>query len=345
MEDYSLFESLRQKAIEDKIPLIAHIDLTYQCNVRCSHCYVIPENRQELTTSEVINLLEQLAKLGTLYLTLSGGEIFIRKDLINIAECARKLHFSVRLLTNGLLISEEIADKIASLYIEMIAISIYSMDPETHDKITGLPGSLEKSISAIMRLKDKGVRIKISTVIMRSNYGDWKDIGCFAKSIGGIFQADFRIAPRSDGNTQPLEFGISKEQMIEILSDPEFINREDYDFDETYEGAFITIPCGAAHMSCYINPYGDICPCVQLPIRCGGVRTSSFENVWKHSSQMLGVRSITLQKMEKCSTCDLLTYCRPCMGLNLAETGSIFVAPSRVCQESKIMRGLKIKRR
>ena len=133
MTQASPFELLTKKAAREKIPLVCHFDLTYQCNLNCIHCYVVREDRPELSTSEIKDILGQLAQVGTLYLTFSGGEIFTREDFFQIAEYARKLHFALRLMTNGTLIDEQVADRVAALYPDQVSVSIYSTTPEIHN--------------------------------------------------------------------------------------------------------------------------------------------------------------------------------------------------------------------
>ena len=191
-----LFDNLREKAIIQQIPLIVHFDLIYGCNLGCVHCYIVNENRPRLRLDEVKSILEQLAEAGALYLTLSGGEVLTREDFFEIAQYARKLRFALRVLTNGTLVDEMMAEKIASLNPEMVAISIYSMNPEVHDKITGVPGSFQKSISAAKILKDRNVRLKISTVIMKENVDDYRAIYELSRQLGAAFQADYRILLR-----------------------------------------------------------------------------------------------------------------------------------------------------
>src|SRR5262245_38686093 len=89
------------------IPMSVHVDLTMRCNELCLHCYRTIEDRAELTTEEVTGLLEQLARAGTLYLTFSGGEVFLRSDLFMLIERAKRLRFDVRLKSNALLVTPE----------------------------------------------------------------------------------------------------------------------------------------------------------------------------------------------------------------------------------------------
>ncbi len=343
-EDGSLFEDIREKAINKKIPLIAHFDLTYQCNLRCIHCYVISENLSELDTSEIKNVLKQLAEAGVLYLTLSGGEILIRRDFFEIAFYARELNFALRLLTNGTMIDEEVADQISLLHPELVAISIYSMNHKVHDKITRCNGSFEKSILALKMLKERGVNLKISSVIMKSNIEDWQSIYQFSKDLGARFQTDYRIAPKSDGDKYPLKFQIEEMYLPSLLANPVFITEDQFGLSEPHTHIFDIIPCGAGHMSCYISPYGDVYPCVQLPIKCGNLKQKSFAEIWKKSSELLRVRSLNISQLPF-SKCEFFDYCRLCIGLNYVENGDMLSPSKRTCKEAKIAKRLGIKRR
>ncbi|MEW5950153.1 MAG: PqqD family peptide modification chaperone [Thermodesulfobacteriota bacterium] len=344
--DKELFKTLREKVVEKKIPLMSHFDLTYHCNLRCAHCYIVSEDRPELRTSEIKDILDQLAKAGTLYLTLSGGELMTRKDFFEIAFYARELDFALRLLTNGILIDEKTADKIALLHPELVAISIYSINPKVHDGITKVSGAFQKSLAAAKMLKERGVRLKISTVIIRQNIKDWHSIYQLAQELGAQFQADYRIAPKSNGNKYPLRFHIDDIYLPSLLANPIFTKETDLDLQERgYTSIFDTIPCGAGHMSCYISPYGDIYPCVQLPINCGNLRQKLFTEIWENSSELLQFRSITLSQLPKCFECTFFQYCRLCIGLNYVEEGDMFLPSKRACKEAELMETLGVRRR
>ncbi len=270
----AIFEQLREEAVQKQIPLVVHFDLTYRCNLHCVHCYLSGGKKQlECSTEEIKNILKQLAEAGALYLTFSGGEIFLRKDLPEIVREARKLHFAVRLLTNGTLIDDEMVDEIAEWHPEMVAFSVYDLNPSVHDGITKNRGSLTKTLNVISALRERNVPIKISSVLMQSNIGGYRRLYNFAKEIGAQFQVDYRITPKTDGSLEPLQYHITESEAKEVLGDPVF-SREDETADpdpiQGYSGVFNEIPCGAGHMSCYISPYGMITPCVQVPIEEAG---------------------------------------------------------------------------
>jgi len=344
-----IFEQLREQAVQKQIPLVVHFDLTYRCHLRCIHCYLTGGKKQsECTLEEIKNILEQLAEAGALYLTLSGGEIFLRKELPEIMREARRLHFAVRLLTSGTLIDDEMVDEIAEWRPEMIAFSVYDLDPSIHDGITKKQGSLTKTLNAISALRERNVPIKISSVIMQSNIGGYRRLYNFAKEIGAQFQVDYRITPKTDGSQAPLRYHITEQEAKQILGDPVF-SREyeiaNLDPIQGYTGVFNKIPCGAGHMSCYISPYGMITPCVQVPIKCGSLREKKFSEIWSNSSELKAFRSIRFFDMPKCARCEFFVYCRPCPGLNLVETGNLLVPPPRVCKEAEHMKTLDKKRR
>lgn len=344
--DTGIFETLREQATQKQIPLVVHFDLTYRCPLRCAHCYLTGGKKQlECTLNEVKDILEQLADAGTLYLTFSGGEIFLRDDLPEIVSHARKLHFAVRLLTSGVLIDAEKANNIAGWHLEMIAFSVYDLNSSIHDAITRKNGSLVKTLDAIHALKEKNVPLKISSVLMNSNIDGYQKLHNFARELGAQFQADYRITPKSNGSQKPLRFHIKDQEVMRILNDPIFSKEYEPDSAQNYSGIFNFIPCGAGHMSCYISPYGVVSPCVQVPIECGDLREKTFSEIWDSSSAMKSFRAIRFSDMPKCANCEIFTYCRPCPGLNLVETGSITTPPQRVCKEAEYMKNLNKKRR
>ena len=133
--------------------LAVHFDLTYRCNERCVHCYLDHDDHGEMTTGEVKHVLDQLADAGTFFLTLSGGELLLRKDFFELLAYARQLQFDVKIKTNAMLITQARAERIRDLGVRQIQISVYSHRPEVHDAITKVRGSLERTIAAIHFLR------------------------------------------------------------------------------------------------------------------------------------------------------------------------------------------------
>ena len=168
----TIMQEMTQRALERGIPLSAHFDITYRCNERCVHCYLDHDDHGEMTTAEIKSVLDQLADAGVFFLTFSGGEVFLRRDFLELVAYARRLLFNVKVKTNAAMIREPEARRLRELGIENIQISVYSHRPEVHDAITKLPGSLNRTIKAIRFLKSQGLRVTIANVLMKWNLQD-----------------------------------------------------------------------------------------------------------------------------------------------------------------------------
>src|SRR5258707_654564 len=168
-----LMQEISNRALELGVPLSVQLDLTYRCNEQCVHCYLDHEDHGEMTTAEIKHLLEEMAEAGAFILTLSGGEIFLRKDFFEILEHARQLTFCIKLKTNAVLIREAQAARLRDLGVESIQVSIYSHRPDVHDAITKVPGSLRRSLNAIRFLRSQGLKVVIANVLMTENQHDY----------------------------------------------------------------------------------------------------------------------------------------------------------------------------
>src|SRR5256714_4942560 len=216
----NLTEWLFEKSVALRIPLSVHIDLTMRCNERCIHCYRVIEQRPELTTAELKALLDDVARAGTLYLTFSGGEVFLRKDLFELVEHARRLHFDLRLKSNALLITPEKAARLRELAVRQVDISIYGADPAVHDWVTKIPGSLERSLQGAVLLRDAGVTVKLNCPLMKQNVGQYQEIRALAERLGVLCGFDPMITTKNDGDASPLALRITRTELVEVLQDP-----------------------------------------------------------------------------------------------------------------------------
>src|SRR5436305_3540798 len=152
----TLMQEMNQRALRMGVPLSVHLDVTYRCNERCIHCYLDHDDHGEMTTAEIKDVLKQMADAGVFFLSLSGGEVMMRRDFLDIVEYARSLMFNVKVKTNAVMIGRDEARRLRQLGVEQIQISVYSHRPEVHDAITKLPGSLKRTMAAIKFLKAEG---------------------------------------------------------------------------------------------------------------------------------------------------------------------------------------------
>ncbi len=335
----NLTDVLFEKSVRQHIPLSVHIDLTMRCNELCRHCYRVIEQRPELTTDELKALLDDVARAGTLYLTFSGGEVFLRKDLLELIEHARRLRFDVRLKSNALLITKAKAERLKALGVRQVDISIYSADPAVHDWVTKVPGSLERSLQGVSLLKDAGITVKLNCPLMRQNVGQYKEVRALAERLGVLAGFDPMITAKNDGDTSTVQLRITGKQLRRVLQDPDLnpnLGKTDAREIPSVRPDLDEIPCGASHNACYISAYGDVQPCVAMPIACGNVRDEPFEEIWRRSPEMLRVRSIRIRDLHTCSTCAASRFCTRCPGQALVENGDLYGPSTANCEHALV---------
>jgi AdoMet-dependent heme synthase len=319
------------------------IDLTYRCNERCVHCYLDHDDHGEMTTAEIKQLLDQMAEAGVFILTLSGGEIFLRKDFFEILEYARlERQFCVKLKTNAIMIREREAARLRDIGVESIQISIYSHRPEIHDAITLVPGSLKRSLDAARFLKSQGLRVIFANVLMVQNLQDYQGVRALADSMGVECTLDPTITPMMDGDRSVLGLGIDQEALQQVFRDKALVG----DVEEfcaiaapADENSLSALPCSAGHTTCYVSPYGDVFPCVQFPLPTGNVRKQRFLDIWRHSDRMNEVRSIRLKDLTTCGSCSHVGNCSRCPGLAFME-GNMRGPSSQDCEKSFARTGI-----
>ena len=338
-----LLQELTEKALAKNVPLSVQLDLTYRCNERCVHCYLDHDDHGEMTTAEIKHLLDEMAEAGVFVLSLSGGEIFLRKDLFEILEYARfQRQFCVKLKTNAIMVREREAARLREIGVESIQISIYSHRPEVHDGITLVPGSLQRSLTAARFVKSQGLRVIFANVLMVQNARDYQGVRNLAEELGVESTLDPTITPMMDGNRSVLSLGADQATLRGVFRDQGLVG----DVDEFCaipapgdEDSLAALPCSAGHTACYVSPYGDVFPCVQFPLPTGNVRKQKFLDIWRHSEKMNEVRAIRLRDLTTCTSCTHVGSCTRCPGLAFME-GNMRGPSSQDCEKSFVRTGV-----
>ncbi|HZD49517.1 MAG TPA: radical SAM protein [Silvibacterium sp.] len=338
----SLMQELGQRALDRGLPLSVQLDVTYRCNERCIHCYLDHNDHGEMTTDEICGVLDQLAEAGVFFLTLSGGEVFMRMDFFDIVEYARSLMFCVKIKTNAFMIREKEARRLRDLAVQDVQVSIYSHRPAVHDAITLLPGSLKRSVAGIRLLRSHGVKVVIANVLMMQNLADHAGVKTLAEELGADYTIDPTITPMMDGDRSVLRLGLGLPQLQDAFRNSDLVGDVD-EFcappAEVNGDVLRELPCSAGHTACYISPYGDVYPCVQFPLPSGNLRQQKFMDIWRHSDQLNEVRSIKLGDLPVCSGCDHVGSCSRCPGLAYME-GNMRGPSAQDCEKSFARTGI-----
>ncbi|MEM8962601.1 MAG: radical SAM protein [Acidobacteriota bacterium] len=311
------------------IPLDVSIELTHHCNFRCKHCYIPNFSAPDLLSTErVLTLLDELVAAGTLFLTLTGGELFLRKDWLVIARRARELGFALRLFTNGTLIDEAKADQIAPLS-AVVEISLYGATEETYARVTARKGQMAKVHRAIDLLRERDVPLLLKAPLMSLNHHDYEAIRDYAASVGADFQVSPTIIAKKDGNQEPLALRVAPAELLPRLGGPSTgCLVDDGDDDPRSSGPL----CAAANRYCNITSAGDVMACNILPGSDANIRDRDFLDVWRNSAWLNKIRAIRKSDLHTCKSCSKLSYCGRCHAQALVEDGDLY-GPSSYAQE------------
>lgn len=171
--DWSL--DLHQRVVAQRVPVSGSVEITQRCNLRCAHCYnSLPLSdkeawRNELTYDEHCRILDEITAAGCLWLLYTGGEIFVRKDFLDIYTYAKKKGLIISLFTNGTLITPKVADYLVRWRPFSIEITLYGRTRETYERVTGIPGSYERCMQGIKLLMERDLPLKLKTMAITIN--------------------------------------------------------------------------------------------------------------------------------------------------------------------------------
>src|SRR6266542_1893305 len=173
-------------------------ETTKACNLTCKHCRAVPQRKlgpMELTTAHALDLIDAIAEVAKPVFVLSGGEPLFRPDLFDIAEYGVGAGFRMALATNGTLVTDRIAAKIADTGISRVAISLDGANAETHDKFRGVPGSHRLAIRGLTALRAEGVSVQINSTIAKHNVAELPALLDLALEIGADALHLFMLVP------------------------------------------------------------------------------------------------------------------------------------------------------
>ena len=312
IKEHKFWDHFYKRSAERRIPFEASFELTYHCNLSCCHCYVVPDSsKKELSYEEICPILDQLAEIGCFHLNLTGGESFTRADTLKILEYAKKKGFYPILLTNGTLITPEIADCLKDLSISQVDISLYGMSEDTYESITRVPGSFQRCLEGINLLHDRDVPIFLKMTVMNLNVGEFDDVKNLAKKLNVPFRYGYFIHPKIEGSKEPLSFRLSPKEGIELETrNQPYLLEEEKKSRESFSKRDGLFYCNAGRNSLAITPYGEMNLCLEYHFPQYDLRKGSLSEGWEKLLNY--VKSARPSKNYQCENCDLRESCQWC---------------------------------
>lgn len=312
-------------ASERFIPLVMSWNITRECNMKCSHCYINATEKKlenELNTQEAKKLMDQIYQVSRPLLILSGGEPLLRPDIFELISYGSKKGLKMGLGSNGSLVDDAVARKLKSAGIATVSVSLDSHIPAQHDEFRGVAGAWEKAVQACIALRKNNVLVQVNTTLTQQNYNQIDDIMSLAENIGVENFHLFFLVPTGRGTKLT---DISPEKYEEMITKtfaktanhklnvrpscaPQFMRiAKDMGLDmrQWIRG------CIAGLYYCRIYPNGDVTPCPYLPIKLGNIREKSFKEIWFNSKVFNALRNPNLLK-GKCGACEYRFLCGGC---------------------------------
>lgn len=334
---------LAERAFRAKAPVTATFQVTDRCNYACTHCYQEHVDKNELSFDEVARILGELAEAGVLFLTLMGGEFFMRRDADEILRRAHELGFAIKLLTTGHHVTDKRADFLATMRPLQVDMSLYAATPHLHEGVTRQEGSWARTVAAAKRLIARQIPVVLKAPVMETNAGDLDELAKLATAMGAQYAFDAKITAMETGEQAPVNLRMRESTLRTFYGE----TMQDY-LAKTYAGHDAAArealrplehsPCRAGQQSVSINPQGQVWPCNALPLPVGDLRQQAFAEIWFGSKALDEVRHLTWASIAECNRCELRAYCQRCHGMALVEQGAIAGPSLEACRHAVAVR-------
>ena len=299
-------------------PICLTWELTYACNLACSHCLSSSGRRdpRELSTAQAKAVIDELQRMQVFYVNIGGGEPTVRADFWELLDYATAHDVGVKFSTNGIRLDAEAARRIAANSYVDVQISVDGATAEVNDAVRG-QGSYDVAVQALQHLADVGVSAKLSVVCTRHNISQLDAFKAIADRFGAQLRLT-RLRPSGRGADVWDELHPTQAQQRElydwlvlhgegVLTGDSFFHLAA--FGEALPGLNL---CGAGRVVCLIDPVGDVYACpfaIHDAFLAGNVLgEGGFARVWRESELFLELREP--QSGGTCRSCDQYDACR-----------------------------------
>lgn len=323
------FDDLVERSWDDNRLFSVLVELTYRCNLDCFFCYNdLGLRGTPLSFAQYDAMLADLAAMGVMNVTLTGGEPLAHPDFFRIGARARELGFVVRVKSNGHALRGELArrlrDEVDPFVVE---VSLHGATAATHDRQTLVPGSFEQLLANVREMRSIGLRVKVNSTLTAWNEHETAEMYALCDELDLPLRFDLQVSPRDDGDRTPLEVAPSAEGIRRLLA------IENARATNTTESApsNIALPkkhCGAGSAGIAIDPYGNVYPCVQWRRAVANLHETPISAIW--GSAFAEIREQTTAAADLVRAHPRGRLLNFCPGLAESLTGSALTVPKEM---------------
>lgn len=335
-----------------KKTFVIQYEVNDACNLRCSHCYhglkVIKES--PITLQRLFADLKDLKlALGPDYeivIGLSGGEVFLRKDLMDLALHTMLNGYATYMLTNGTLVTPEKARQLLVRGVQLTRISVDGGTAALHDGIRG-PGQFQKTLTGIRTLRAEGQAVALSCTLMKGYNDAESDVRALfdVARQEGVFKLNFsRMFAQGDGKNTPqyaYDNGLLFKEKLEMLwrlaeeyPDLQVVIKDPLAKNITLarpENLTVDVCCYIKRDFIAVAANGDVYACRKLDKTVGNLLEDTLVNIWQNSTLLQQMDDRREYMEGKCRTCPINRECRGgCLAASYGQYGRLFV-PDPAC--------------
>jgi len=319
---------IKKKLEKKRIPVNVTFEVTKKCNLDCLHCYVDHDDTaRELNIEKQKRIIDELYDLGVVYITFSGGELFVKEGVWELFEHTRRKKMGFKIITAATLLEKNDIDRLKNLGVLEVGVSIYSDKSEIHDFITKRPGSLNKTLKAVKYMNEIGIVTVSKTLIMNINKNDIKNVYKLTSSLGMIPTFDLTVTGAQNNVRNPKKYALNKREIYDLFKDREVekILLDNKPLEERYCGLKKQYKpdeprCEIGRGAMWIDAKGLVYPCISYPYPVGDLTAESLKEIWYDNPEIEKILELAKYKNYKsCHNCKASLFCDPCLGLSVAE--------------------------
>lgn len=304
------------------------LEVTSRCNAKCAHCGSSCGNKidpDEVSTETLKRTLFEISLKydpRTVFLSVTGGEPLMRKDLFDLMKYATDLGYKWGITTNGMLFTEKTYKMIEETKMATVSISIDGMK-KTHESFRGVPNCFDRITEVLKRLQKIPTiqTVQVTTVANEKNLDELDEIYQYVQDIGITNWRLITVDPigRAGENDEILLTPEHFKYVLDYIKEKRLENKikVEYgcshylglDYEKEVRGHYFTCQAGLTIGSILSN--GDIYVCPNVPripeLIQGNIKTDSFVEVWENKYKEF--RTDKRLKSEKCKKCKNWKYC------------------------------------
>lgn len=349
---------LMAKAAKSRVPLSGTFELTPRCNLNCRMCYIRMSEKEmaargrEYSAREWIEMGKTCADAGLLFLLLTGGEPFLRKDFREIYTGLKKLGLFLSINTNGTMIDQETVEWLKEDAPAAVNLTLYGKDRSAYERLCGNPAGYEAAVGAVDLLREAGIPVRINISLTRYNVGDLKEMTDFAKSRGldarvasymfppvrnareGKVDGEVRLTPMESAKARYLsmKYRLSPEEMAQAVEALKGGNMELFPEGDCDRISDERMGCQAGRGAFWITWDGRMTPCGMMNRPAARPFEEGFSSAWRTITEA----SAEIFLPPECSKCAGRKVCPVCAALTMAEgEGDSTKRPVYLCESTR----------